>query len=258
MTVKHKSSRTGIALFHGGPGADHSLDPLLDWFKNQRDVCLVSQKNTVIKNLLSDIKLQLDALKYDNFILIGHSWGAWLAGLFAAEYPEITEKLVLISCGPIQPDGSESTELIRRSRLNKNENEKFSALLNAIYSDDLIIAQKALASLQKICFITDNWQAMNEFNIVFPVNIQQFKSLSWEMFQIRKSGVLLNSFMQISCPVCSIHGTYDPHIPEEVSKVFQDHTAFKQWILPKCGHTPWIESKAKANFYTILYELLEM
>jgi pimeloyl-ACP methyl ester carboxylesterase len=35
-------------------------------------------------------------------ILIGHSWGAWLSFMFAAEYPSFISKLILVASGPFE------------------------------------------------------------------------------------------------------------------------------------------------------------
>ncbi|MBU1474822.1 MAG: alpha/beta hydrolase, partial [Acidobacteria bacterium] len=36
------------------------------------------------------------------FTLIGFSWGAWLAWLFASRHPELVKKLVLVGIGPFE------------------------------------------------------------------------------------------------------------------------------------------------------------
>ena len=75
--------------------------------------------------------------------------------------------------------------------------------------------------------------------------------------KLRDSGELLKLGEQIKCPVVAIHGDYDPHPGEGVrgplSRVLKD---FRFILLKKCGHQPWIESRAGDRFYQILKEEL--
>ncbi|MCX6689200.1 MAG: alpha/beta hydrolase [Methanoregula sp.] len=79
------------------------------------------------------------------------------------------------------------------------------------------------------------------------------------MEQLRKSGDLLAYGRQITCPVVAIHGDYDPH-PEDgiripLSRVVRD---FRFILLDNCGHTPWIERRARERFYEVLIDEVEL
>ena len=58
---------------------------------------------------------------------------------------------------------------------------------------------------------------------------------------------------KIKCPVVAIHGDYDPHPAEGVKKpLLKVVKNFRFILLKNCGHKPWIEQKAKDEFYIIL------
>jgi pimeloyl-ACP methyl ester carboxylesterase len=75
---------------------------------------------------------------------------------------------------------------------------------------------------------------------------------------LRKSGELLRIAGNINCPVVAIHGDYDPHPAEGVSKLLSNAIRdFKFIFIEKCGHEPWNEKYAKEEFYRILSEELD-
>jgi pimeloyl-ACP methyl ester carboxylesterase len=75
--------------------------------------------------------------------------------------------------------------------------------------------------------------------------------------ELRRNGKLLGLAGKIQCPVVAIHGDYDPHPAEGVSKplakIIPD---FRLVLLKNCGHKPWIERQAKDRFYEVIREEL--
>ena len=75
--------------------------------------------------------------------------------------------------------------------------------------------------------------------------------------ELRRSGNLLKLGRHITCPVVAIHGDGDPHpsegVQEPLSAILRD---FRFILLKKCGHKPWIERKAREEFFRILEEEL--
>lgn len=59
------------------------------------------QSGKTIRELVLELKEQLEEAGTVPVILAGHSWGAFLAALFAGAYPEMVEKLVLVGCPPL-------------------------------------------------------------------------------------------------------------------------------------------------------------
>ena len=63
----------------------------------------------------------------------------------------------------------------------------------------------------------------------------------------------------VKCPVVALHGDYDPHPAEGVEAPLSERLDdFRFCLLQNCGHKPWIERGARAEFYRVLgRELLE-
>ncbi|MHC4132842.1 MAG: alpha/beta fold hydrolase [Planctomycetota bacterium] len=72
---------------------------------------------------------------------------------------------------------------------------------------------------------------------------------------MRSSGQLLALGKDIKCPVIAIHGDYDPHPPEGVQKPLSAIIkSFRFILLKNSGHKPWIERKAREEFFRVLKE----
>jgi pimeloyl-ACP methyl ester carboxylesterase len=85
-----------------------------------------------------------------------------------------------------------------------------------------------------------------------------FERVWSEAAEMRRDGLLLRAAAKVSCPVVAIHGSYDPHpadgVSEPLRRVLQ--TEFRWVLLEKCGHEPWIERHARAEFFARLCEQL--
>ena len=107
-----------VIFLHGGPGGGIGAGDIrgLSWLAaDGYDVYLYDQVGGGLSNRLSDIReyttgrhvRDLDAIVQKigarNVILIGHSWGAVLATLYAADHPDRVERLILTGPGPIFP-----------------------------------------------------------------------------------------------------------------------------------------------------------
>lgn len=98
-----------LLFIHGGPGSGFSekLKTLFDpkkfnvIFYDQRGAGksrpYLSLKENTTQNLIEDIKKLLDFLKIKSVVIVGPSWGATLALLFAIRYPHYVSGMVLTS-----------------------------------------------------------------------------------------------------------------------------------------------------------------
>jgi pimeloyl-ACP methyl ester carboxylesterase len=85
------------------------------------------------------------------------------------------------------------------------------------------------------------------------VDAGTYQSVWAEAAAMRKSGELLAIASKIKCPVVAIHGDYDPHPLEGVKIPLAGNLKdFRVVLLNNCGHSPWKENYAKAEFFEIL------
>ena len=86
------------ALIHGGPGAAGELAPLAQRLAaNGLSVLEPLQTADSVDGQIEELAKILAQFACTPATLLGYSWGAWLALLTAARYPEQVKKLILVS-----------------------------------------------------------------------------------------------------------------------------------------------------------------
>jgi proline iminopeptidase len=99
---------------------------------------------------IADIERIRQILGDERLVLIGHSWGGFLASLYAAEFPEHVEALILVSPANTlvmpQPDAESDLFAAVRSRLPADKQAEFDAFMKE-YMDFNALFQKSEADL---------------------------------------------------------------------------------------------------------------
>lgn len=166
IELSHFSAGEGrnVLVVHGGPGEPFSqpmswLEPLTGNFRfhyyDQRG-CGASTRpidsfdsTNAYENMqrldralglgaqIADIERIRQILGEEKLILIGHSWGGFLASLYAAEFPERVEALVLISPANVlimpQPEADSDLFASVRAQLPADERAAFDAFMEEYF-----------------------------------------------------------------------------------------------------------------------------
>jgi proline iminopeptidase len=153
-----------VLVVHGGPGEPfpqpiHGLEPLTGDFRfhyydqrgcgeSSRPIDRFDSPNTYenMTNLdrtlglgaqIADIERIRHILGDEQLILIGHSWGGFLASLYAAEFPEHVEALVLVSPANTlimpQPDSDSDLFASVRAELSPEEQAEYDAFMEEYF-----------------------------------------------------------------------------------------------------------------------------
>ena len=185
--------------------------------------------------------------------LIGFSWGAMLAFIFAARFPSYIKKLVLLSSGAFEEKYAESIMATRLGRLTEREKEELSTLIDILDEPAAGDKDSALARLGRLISKADAYDPISVGEENLEVRYDIYQSVWKEAQQLRSSGRLLDLGREIRCPVVAIHGDHDPHpfdgVKIPLSQVVKD---FRFILLERCGHRPWLEQEARESFYKIL------
>jgi len=155
-----KGEGRNVLIVHGGPGRPFrqpltGLEPLAGKYrfhyydqrgcgKSTRPIDRFASQNmyenmtTLDKSLglgaqIADIERIRQILGEQKLILIGHSWGGLLASLYAAEFPEHVEKLILVSPANTlvmpQPDADSDLFASVRARLPQDQQAEYDAFM---------------------------------------------------------------------------------------------------------------------------------
>lgn len=247
-----------IAVVHGGPGAPGSMAPVARELSRTFGVIEHLESARTIDGQVRELLEVLQDHGQMPVTLIGHSWGAWLAFIFAARYPQMVRKLILVGSGPFEERYAPGIMETRLARLSEEERHQVSALTASLQSPDttnktsLFSMYGALMSkADAFDVVPDDEKDVIEFQEII------YQDVWLEAIQLRKSGGLLALAKDIRCPVVAIHGDYDPHpadgVKVSLGRALKD---FRFVLLEKCGHEPWKERAAKDRFYKILKDEL--
>jgi pimeloyl-ACP methyl ester carboxylesterase len=206
-----------------------------------------------LEGQIEELKAVLEKNANLPVILIGFSWGAWLSFIFAANYPALVKKLILVSGGPFEEKYAAKIQETRLSRLSDEDRTEVKSLMEALDNPAVKDKDAAFAQFGALFSKADAYDPMPCESQVKEYRFDIFQSVWKDAAELRRSGKLLRLGENIKCPVVAIHGDYDPHpadgIEKSLSAILKD---FYFFLLKNCGHTPWIERQARDSFFRIL------
>jgi pimeloyl-ACP methyl ester carboxylesterase len=243
-----------VLLVHGGPGGAGEMSPLARRLEPHLSLIEAMQTKRSIAALIEEQRDQIAAHAEAPVALVGHSWGAWLCLLFAARHPELVARLVLISSGVLEDRYATMLRTTQLERLTETERAEM-AELEALLADPNVTDKGSLFDRYGHLFDkTENHDAEPEPKDRFDTDPAIFGSVWPEAAAMRTSGELLRQTALVKCPVLAIHGDYDPSpaegVREPLARVLT--TPFEFIVLKNCGHTPWLERRARGELCAIL------
>jgi pimeloyl-ACP methyl ester carboxylesterase len=245
-----------VAVIHGGPGASGEMASVAKALSQARGVLEPLQTATSIMGQVQELQAALESHAQLPVILIGHSWGAWLSLIFAASHPSYVKKLILVGSGPFEEEYASGIMDTRLKRLDEQERLFAHSFMESLRRGEGQDEKAAFAQFGKLMAKADTYDPL-PLGVEEEVNCRGdiFRKVWEEASALRQSGELLDTARQVRCPIVAIHGDYDPHPAEGVSKPLSLVIKEFQFILlPNCGHKPWVEKSAKDAFHRILMD----
>jgi len=97
-----------IVFLHGNSNSLHAFDPLVDELKHDYRIVRLDfpghgltgahpQNQYGYKELSQAVSMVVESLSLQDFTLLGHSMGGWVAWRYAVDYPEQLSSLILMS-----------------------------------------------------------------------------------------------------------------------------------------------------------------
>lgn len=242
-----------LAVIHGGPGAPGEMAPIARELCPVKGVLEPLQTATSLECQIEELHSVLKDSGDPPMVLIGWSWGAILSFIFAARYPSLVKKTILVGSGPYEEKYAENIMKTRLSRLNEKERQEAISLMEALNKPGMENKNLLMRRFGELMSRADSYDPLPHESEVIECRYDIYHNVWAQAAELRKSGALLELGKRIACPVVTIHGDYDPHpyqgVKEPLSRVLKD---FKFVLLEKCGHRPWIEKAIKDRFYSIL------
>lgn len=251
FTRRHGTPPFTAAVLHGGPGAAGEAAPVAQELAARGFGVLEPwQSEASVAGQVRELRAQLQAGCDGPAVLIGFSWGAWLACLLAARHPDLVSRLVLAGCPPFEPRFAAQINAARQARLPPAEWQELTALLDGARMETKAGLARAVQLLDK----AETYAPLPDLpppSLSFDRRV--FASVWAEAEALRRSGALLREAAGIRCPVIALHGDHDPHpavgVEQPLRTVLPE---FRFQLLRRCGHKPWIETHARAAFFQAL------
>jgi pimeloyl-ACP methyl ester carboxylesterase len=249
------------AVIHGGPGAGGEMAPVARALSARFGVLEPIQTALSLDGQVAELEQLLREEASHPLTLIGFSWGAWLSWITTARFPGLVQKLILVSSGPFtEPYVSQLAET-RQARLTKEERVEYAWVVEQLSMPGAQDKNQLLTRLGALAANTDSYAPLSdpeaELDRAGPRG-DIFQAVWNAAAGMRRSGALVDLAGSIHCPVAAIHGAYDPHPAEGVAVPLAGRLAdFHFHLLDQCGHTPWLESLAQEDFYSILLEEMD-
>lgn len=242
-----------VVVVHGGPGAPGSLGYVAKELSKKHSVLEPFQSASSVKGQMDELHAYIkENCPQGKTKIVGHSWGAWLAYMYAATHPEKVEKLILVAAGSFDERYNFNLTKLRLSRLSEENRQEALGIINwmnhAVTEDPAKMIRFSELMEKADFYDCDTEDEETEFQ--FDI----FQSVWKEADKMRRFGELKEFGKKIKCPVIAIHGNYDTHpaqgVEEPLSKLLKKK--FKFIGLDHCGHYPWKEKQAKNKFFEIL------
>ncbi|MBM2815122.1 MAG: putative hydrolase [Ignavibacteria bacterium] len=242
-----------IICLHGGPGAVGTMQPVALKLSERYGVLEALQTSVSIEGQVSELKDIINNNTRQPVILVGHSYGAWLAYILAAKNPDLVEKIILIGSPPFEEKYTSEIMNNRLRKLDDKNKTEFVHLLNLLNQSNQKHDKNTLNKFFKMLTKTDSFSPLPQQSYLLEFRFDIYQKVWQEASNMRKDGSLLELAKNIYCPIIIIHGNSDPHTAEGVIEPLGRYIIeIKSYIIPKCGHYPWMERYANKEFYDIL------
>lgn len=258
MVGVHGSPPYRIAVVHGGPGACGSLARMAEELSRRmnRGVLEPIQAAGTLEELTDELYGQLQTFSpAEQVSLVGHSWGGWLSVLCAAKYPRKVASLVLVGCAPFEDRYVPKILENRLGKLPLGERSCFTRLLEKLSGgaseEEIRQVEAFVERTDNVCLLPSERDSSGIFRSDVYASIWK-QAADW-----RTRGLLVGKLEEIVCPVYVIHGQDDPHPLEGVVEPLSRRgVRYQVQVLKNCGHSPFREKDAHADFFLHLASIL--
>ena len=254
---KYGNSVHSVVVLHGGPaavgdaaaialGLSDLFTAIEPWQRGSGEETLTVARH--VEDLHSLI-MGLDAAAPP--ALVGHSWGAMLALCYAAAHPNTVGPIVLVGCGAFDAASRARMNEILRDRTDPQLQERLAEV--SASTSDVSVLQTKKYKLTRDLYVYDRAEPWPEKEEYEPLDVRAHEETWDDMMRLQSDGTYPEAFTGITSDVLMLHGSHDPHpglMIYEGLRPFIRKLEYRE--LDRCGHNPWMERFARAEFFSIL------
>ena len=247
-----------VVVLHGGPGAPGYMAPLARELAGSFRVLEPLQRGAGAGRLTVARHVEdlhgLVATRCSGAVpaLVGHSWGAMLALAYAAAHADCVGSLALIGCGTFDTAARLRMRAIREERMDDDLRRRMQHLPEELPDpDERLEAMGRLSLPLYSCELASTDLEMTACDA-------RANQETWDdMIRLQEDGFYPAAFAAIDVPVIMLHGAVDPHPGRMIRaslEPFLPQLEYREW--ERCGHYPWLERAARAEFLEVLRQWL--
>ena len=243
-----------VVLCHGGPGIYDYLEPVADMIADLVTAHRYDQRGCGrsedrgpydVATFVADLDALREHWGYEAWTVVGHSWGATLALLYAIEHPERVERLGYVSGTGIDPAWHDAYRENRAARLAPHERRRLRQL-------ESLRAQAGGSELERINEERATLLKRTEYHDVtrfeelphhdrFPLNYALNAVLNADVSRLEEAGELSAQVSRIAAPTLVLDGESDPR-PRCARKQIAELVADSRHVtIAGAGHDLWVE-----------------
>jgi proline iminopeptidase len=244
------SSGVPLILINGGPGFDHTylkISPTWEELAAHRPLVFYDQRGTgkssVVKegdactlaNQLADLEALRAQLAFDQFDLLGHSWGGYLGMAYSARQPARVRRLILVdSAAPRIQD----TVFLFKNIFPENVERRDAVAFAAELGDEDAIQADFVAYASMLCLSIEKRDAL-----LAAIGTAEFhpyiNQTLWNDAQRFDLNPEIQKFRQ---PVLVITGRYDINVAPSVAYAIHKAVPNSRFVVfERSGHLPFYE-----------------
>lgn len=244
-----------VVLVHGGPGVCDYFAPVVPMLADRYAVYRYEQRGCGrteaaapfdVATLVADLEGLRVAWGLDRMRVVGHSWGAGLAFMYASEHPDRVERALLwCGIGIVDEHQAAQRAAIER-RLTPAEVVRLDQLrelrLAAVPDLDGALDREAMRLLA-ISDLADraNVRLLPDPPFDYPSNWAVNRAVNTDWRTLMSAGELDRRARAVRVPTIVWQAEGDPRPAEPARKLAALIPGARFEILPAAGHLPWIE-----------------
>ncbi|MBM6618844.1 alpha/beta fold hydrolase [Bacillus suaedaesalsae] len=264
------TSNPPILYLHGGPGEScydftyHQKSRLEKHFRviaiDQRGVCrsevIAEGENFSLDDLINDCEAIREYLHISTWSVIGHSFGGYVALLYASTYPHSIDKLVF-ECPTFDFALTSRFLLLKTASLAKKYGEvALEERCMDFLSDQDLSPQELTEGYMKLSDVLgENRMEIYRYVKDNPTDYSRYSDEEWDLFYdrsevyydlLRSEGKIFNSLLgkikEINTPMLLLTSDFDAATCEKHIETFvSDAKKGQIYHFKECGHTPHYE-----------------
>jgi proline iminopeptidase len=241
-----------VVVLHGGPGAQHDyLLPQFDALARGRRLRYYDQRGGGRSPVGRDVPMgwrehvqDLDALidlwDLEPVTLLGYSWGALLALLYAASNPERVGRLALVSPAPVTAEHRAEFQRHFADRMADPAvvNERATLRRSRLRETDEAAYRKRAFELSVAGYFKDPERARE----LTPFRVSgRTQDAVWESIASTDLRPVFDELRELCIPTLVIHGRHDPISVETAERLAHWMCDARLQVLEDSGHVPHVE-----------------